>query len=82
MTEKEAREELIDIDGFCKWCCDRCTGNDWYCPSECEVLEKARRLDFERIVKYYANHNGDIVKVCRYIKNTKINRSKIGAWKY
>ncbi len=78
MTEQQAREEIPDIDTFCRICCDNCTSNDWYCPSDCEDLEKARKLDFDRIVKCYARHDGDLSKVARYIKTTKINRVKGG----
>jgi hypothetical protein len=78
MTDKEALEELVDIDNFCKHACDMCTANDWYCPSECEMLEKARKLDFDRIVKCYAKHDGDMCKVFMYIKSTKINRKRGG----
>ena len=78
MTEQQAREDIPDIDSFCKWTCDCCQSNDWYCPSECETLEKARKLDFDRIVKCYAEHDGDLNKVCRYIRTTKINRVKGG----
>lgn len=78
MNNKEALEELVDIDYFCKHACDTCTANDWYCPSECEMLKKARKLDFDRIIKCYAKHNGDMCKVFRYIKNTKINRKRGG----
>ena len=78
MTERQAREDIPDIDTFCKECCGNCTSNDWYCPSACKVLKKARKLDFDRIVKCYAEHDGDLNKVCRYIRNTKINRAKGG----
>ncbi|MBR2870156.1 MAG: hypothetical protein IKB98_02075 [Clostridia bacterium] len=78
MRIDKARQELIDIDNFCKKACDGCTANDWYCPSECEMLTKARKLDFERIVRCYAYHDGDLCKVFRYIKQTKINRKKGG----
>ena len=78
MTEQQAREEISTIDDFCQCCCDSCTANDYYCPSECVVLQKARKLDFDRIVKCYAEHDGDLNKVCRYIRTTKINRAKGG----
>ena len=78
MTEQKARDDIQDIDSFCKWVCDCCQNNDWYCPSECDVLQKARKLNFDRIVKCYARHDGDLDKVCNYIKTTKINRVKGG----
>lgn len=72
MTIEEARKEIIDIDTFCYLCCNNCIGNDWYCPSFCKMLIKARELDFDRIVKCYARHDGDLKKVYRYIKQTKL----------
>lgn len=78
MTIEEAQEEIPDIDSFCLQCCDRCTGNDWYCPSECEILTKARKLDFARILKCYAQYCGDLSKVARYLKGTNVIRKKGG----
>lgn len=78
MTYEQALEELGDIDSFCRMCCNNCTSNDWYCPSECDDLEKARLLDFDRIVKCYAVHEGNLAKVFRYIKSTKLARKKGG----
>lgn len=78
MTIEEAREEILDINSFCSQCCDCCTGNDWYCPSECEMLTKSRKLNFARILKCYARHCGDLNKVEQYIKGTKVIRKKGG----
>lgn len=78
MTVEEAREEIPDINTFCQLCCDCCKGNDWYCPDECETLQKATKLDFERILKVYAIKDGDLTKVNRYIQTTKIERIKGG----
>lgn len=72
MTEDEAREEIPDIYNFCYDFCTCGCGHEDYCPSECYVLEKARRLDFNRIIKCYARHDGDLQKVCRYIKEAKV----------
>ena len=77
MTIEKAREEIPDIDSFCYDACIVCSC-EWFCPSDCSVLEKARKLDFERILKCYAKHDGDINKVCRYIKNTPLVRKKGG----
>ena len=78
MTVEEAKKELCNIDCFCRQVCNQCTANDWYCPTYCEVLEKARKLDFCRIIKCYAKHEGDWTKVLRYVKSTKIIRKKGG----
>ena len=78
MNKQEALDEIPDIDTFCRICCDRCTGNDYYCPSECDTLTKARKLDFDRIVNCYAKHDGDLNKVKRYIDSTPIIRLRGG----
>lgn len=78
MTVEEARSEIIDIDYFCKSACNCCTANDWYCPTYCDTLEKARKISFERIVKCYARNDGDMSKVFRYLNQTKIKRKKGG----
>lgn len=72
MTIEEAKEYISDIDGFCKEACAFCTSNDWYCPSECDALKKARQLDFNRILKCYARNGGDIQKVINYIRTARI----------
>ena len=77
MTVEEARKEIPNIDSFCHLACNWCR-SEWYCPTYCDYLEKARKLDFERILKCYAKHDGDINKVCRYIKNTPLVRKKGG----
>lgn len=76
MTFDEAKNEIGDIDHFCKYACNVCTANDWYCPDECDNLKKARQIDFDRIVKAYARYDGDLSKVFRFIKEAKINLKK------
>ena len=71
LSLEQARYECGDIDSFCSQVCGCCTANDWYCPTECADLEKARRMDFDRIVKAYARNWGDLAKVMRYIKQAK-----------
>lgn len=65
----QCRAEIPDIDAFCRRACDTCNANDWYCPAECDTLEKARRMPFEKIRDAYVRHEGDIVRVFRYIIN-------------
>ncbi|MCM1059818.1 MAG: hypothetical protein NC452_05950 [Eubacterium sp.] len=72
MTTEEARKEIPDIESFCRQSCTLCTSNDWYCPTYCDMLQKARRMDFERIVEAYARNDEDMAKVYRYIKQAKI----------
>lgn len=78
MTYEQAKEELGDIDAFCHQMCVSCTANDAFCPSDCDDLQKARQLDFDRIVKCYARSDGDLWAVMRYIKTCKVNRVKGG----
>lgn len=65
-------EKLSNIEDFCKMACNFCNSNDWYCPTECDMLQKARKIGIERISKAYERNGGDIVKVSRYIKQAKI----------
>ena len=78
MKYEQTKEQIPDFDSFKQECCINCTGNDWFCPSDCEMLEKARELDYDRILKCYTKHDGDLRKVARYIKAAKINRKKGG----
>ena len=71
MPVEQAREEMGDIDNFCNLACVACSA-DAYCPSDCDMLAKARRMDYEKIVKSYARNEGDWAKVFRYIKDAKI----------
>lgn len=78
MTYEEALQEIPNIDSFCRYVCNCGCGHEDYCPTECSLLEKARQLDFDRIVKCYARHEGDLEKVFRYIKCTKVIRNRGG----
>lgn len=61
-------DEFDNIDEFCSLCCEECTAMpDGYCPSDCDFLEKARKIPFEKIVTKWIEYNGDISKVARYI---------------
>lgn len=71
MTLEEAKEEYPDFRVFQNNTCLRCTANDWYCPSLCDVLEKATRIPFGDIQKAIARNDDDIVKTIRYIKQRK-----------
>lgn len=71
MTIEEAKEYMPDFDSFCKEACNNC-GADWYCPTYCDVLEKAKRMDFNRILKRYACNDGEIYKVLRWLKQARI----------
>lgn len=54
--------------------CVKCTANDAYCPSNCDLLEKARKMPLEIINQAYSRHGGDMQRVCRYIKQYRIGR--------
>lgn len=71
MTLDEAKEEIPTFEIYAQMSCDNCTANDAYCPSYCYELEKASRIPFEVIQAKYAQYDGDLRKVLRYIKNTK-----------
>jgi hypothetical protein len=64
-------EEFENIDDFCCHCCNNCSQTD-YCPKECDLLEKARKIPFEKINKKWIEHDGDLRKVWRYIKQYKL----------
>lgn len=55
MTIKEAKEYIPDFEVFRKEVCATCT-EEWYCPCNCEELNKASRMDFNRILKCYARN--------------------------
>lgn len=76
MSYEQALAELGDIDSFCRQVCISCSANDWFCPTDCAELEKAQRMDFDRIVWSYARNDGDLRKVMRYIARAKEARKK------
>ena len=71
MRVEEAREEIPNIEAFCFHACINCN-NDWFCPSHCDTLERAKLMDYELLVQCYARHDGDWSKVFRYIKQRRI----------
>lgn len=71
MTIEKAKEEIPDFETYAKICCNDCSATYWYCSSYCPELEKASRIPFDIIQKKYAQYDGDLRKVVRYIKNTK-----------
>lgn len=71
MTIEEAKEYIPDFDTFCGQACF-CCNNEWFCPTYCDVLEKASRIDFNRILKCYARHDGEMHKILRWLKQARI----------
>lgn len=73
MTIEEAKEYIPDFEAFRKEACTVCTANDWYCPfNVCDTLLKAGELDYNRILKCYARHDGEMYKVLRWLKQARI----------
>lgn len=72
MTIEQAREDIPDLKAFENEFCNKCVANDWYCPDRCRILEKALKIDFERILKSYARNDGDLTKVSRFLREAKI----------
>ena len=65
-------EKFETIDNFCSYVCNCACSNDWYCPKECDMLEKARKMPFEKINKKWIEHDGNIQKLARYIKQYRL----------
>lgn len=72
MTIEEAYADCPSFESFAYVCCVYCK-SDRYCTACCDMLEKAKRMPFEKIIKSYAHNEGDIAKVARYIKRYKEN---------
>lgn len=63
--------EYTNYEDFAHACCCYCTANDWFCTGWCDVLEKGSRMDFNRIQKAINRHDGDLMKVMRYIRRAR-----------
>ena len=61
MTIEEAKKDIPYFDSFCRQAC-LCCDNEWYCPTYCNVLEKAERMDFNRILKCYVENGREITR--------------------
>lgn len=61
-----------DINTICGMICDDCTANDWYCPSDCDLLIKLKKMDRNKIFKKYVDSQGDTVAVAKYVKRAKV----------
>lgn len=71
MNIEEVKNEISTFQEFVHAMCCRC-GEDWFCPTICTWLEKASRMDFEKIQKCYTRNDGDIQKIYRYVMRAKI----------
>ena len=56
---------------FKMYVCNNCTGNDWYCPSDCDFLIKAEKYPLERINKAWRDTEYDLQRLMRRIKSWK-----------
>lgn len=65
-------EKFETIDNFCAYVCSGACKEEWFCPTECELLQKARKMPLKKINTKWIEHDGDIRKVARYIKNYRI----------
>ena len=63
--------EWDSIDTFAQEICYRCTANEWYCPTECDFLIKARRYPIDRINKTFNECGEDYRKLTQRIKSWK-----------
>lgn len=73
------KEELPDWDSFVIFACNNCS-LEWYCPSYCTVLQKAKKLDFSLIQQSFHRNAGDPRAVFRYIRRkykTELMKGKI-----
>ncbi len=70
-------ERFETIDRFCDFVCYSACSCEDFCPTECELLEKARKMPLEKINDKWIEHDGDIRKVARYIKNYKIKETQL-----
>lgn len=69
MTLDEAKKEIPTFDSFAdKFCA--CCYNDVICNMHCKTMQKVEKM-FDRVQQAYARHDGDIMKIDRYIKNAK-----------
>lgn len=57
-------------DEFAEFICDYCS-NDGYCPSECNLLLKMRRIPTEKLNERYEHYQGYIPDFARWLKRTK-----------
>lgn len=61
----------ITKDELAQKICDDCIANDWYCPSECDFLEKMRRVPIKKLNERYEHYQGYIYDFARWLKRTK-----------
>ena len=68
---EQTMSEFNNHDEFAERVCEGCVANDWYCPTECNFLEKARTYPIERINKAFEYCDEDMFKTCKLIQRWK-----------
>lgn len=75
MTYDEALEKgkelLPDFETLVSIMCDNCRSED-YCPSYCDMLNKAKKIPFEKLQVRYQIAGEDPVKLCNYIRKAVV----------
>lgn len=68
MTIDEVKEEYgYNADELCSNLCYYCNANDWFCPSDCELLAWIRR-NYDKAIERLAKLDGDYVEMYRRFK--------------
>lgn len=60
------------MDEFRRYICDTCESNDWYCPADCDFLEKAKKYPIDKINKAFEDCGEDIFKLCRIVRENEL----------
>lgn len=68
--------EITNFDSLKEIICDYCNDN-WYCHGNCEILEKASKIDIDKINQNFLENNCNIHKTVEYIKLEPIKTSSI-----
>lgn len=71
MTIKEINEEYGDTsDSLCKFICQQCTANDWYCPTYCATCEWVKN-NYTKAIERLAKLDGDLYEFCKRVRTWK-----------
>ena len=52
--------------------CHHCQGNDWYCPDECYLIEKAKLLSDKQWEDLHKKYDDDIYAIAKSIERRKV----------
>ncbi len=71
-SPEQVKEEYGSINSMCLEICNCYTAvPDDYCTGGCLTLDKMKTTGFGQLANIYAKHDGNLLKVLRYIKTTK-----------